>query len=139
MHTRYEPLVGRLDGLFNEILRPALMWDNGRAEPLPIRVDVRESAEAYSVAAELPGVKKEAIHVQIEGNEVTISAESAREDAKDGEKLLRVERFYGKTARRFALPQELDEDKAVAKFNDGVLELTLPKKTAVTGRKLAIQ
>src|ERR1700754_2077905 len=125
--TRYEPLVGRLDGLFNELFRPAFVWENGAAaEAAPIRVDVRETAEAYTVHAEIPGVAKDQIAVEIEGNEVTISAETKREPAKDGEKFLRVERFYGKTARRFALPQDLDEQKAVAKFTDGVLELTLP-------------
>ena len=138
--TRYEPLVGRLDGLFNEFLRPAFVWDNTAAqEALPIRVDVSETADAYTVAAELPGVKKDEIHVEIEGNEVTISAETRREEKKEGEKYLRLERSFGKTARRFALPQDLDETKAVAKFTDGVLELTLPKKAAVTGRKVAVQ
>jgi HSP20 family protein len=135
--ARYEPLVGRLDGLFNDFFRPALVWENN-SEPLPIRVDVRETAEAYTVAAEIPGVKKEDIAVEIEGNEVTISAETKREERKEGEKWLRTERFFGKTARRFALPQDLDEAKAVAKFADGVLELTLPKKAAVTGRKIEI-
>ena len=117
--TRYEPLVGRLDGLFNELFRPAFVWENGAAaEAQPIRVDVKETAEAYTVSAEIPGVSKDRIAVEIEGNEVTISAE---------------------TARRFALPQDLDEGKAQARFADGVLELTLPKKAAVTGRKLDIR
>ena len=135
--TRYEPLVGRLDGLFDEFLRPALVWENNAAPQ--IRVDVKETPEAYTVNAELPGIPREAIHVEIEGNEVTISAESRRDgEKKDGEKWLRTERFFGKTARRFALPQELDEAKANAKFADGVLLLTLPKKAVVTGRKLEI-
>jgi HSP20 family protein len=135
--TRYEPLTGRLDGLFDEFLRPALVWENNAAPQ--IRVDVKETPGAYTVIAELPGVPKDAIHVEIEGNEVTISAETRREaDRKEGEKWLRTERFFGKTARRFALPQELDESKAIAKFADGVLSLTLPKKAVVTGRKLEI-
>ena len=138
--TRYEPLVGRLDGLFDEIFRPAFVWENGAAaQPLPIRVDVKETAEAYTVTAEVPGLRKEDIQVEIEGNEVTISAETRREEKKENEKYLRLERTFGKTARRFALPQDLDESKAVAKLTDGVLELTLPKKAAVTGRKVAIQ
>jgi HSP20 family protein len=102
-------------------------------------VDVKETAEAYTVSAELPGLKKDEIQVEIEGNEVTISAETRREEKKEGEKYLRLERSFGKTGRRFALPQDLDETKAVARFTDGVLELTLPKKAAVTGRKVAIQ
>jgi HSP20 family protein len=137
--TYYEPLVGRLDGLLHEFLRPAYAR-SADAEPLPIRIDVRETAQAYAVQAELPGVKKDGIHVEIEGNEVTISAETEREaEPKDGEKWLRVERSYGKSARRFALPQDIDESRATARFTDGVLELTLPKKAAVTGRKLDIQ
>ncbi len=136
--NRYEPLAGRLDGLFNDFFRPALVWESN-SEPLPIRVDVRESANAYLVQAELPGVRKEDIAVEIEGNEVTISAQARREtEQKEGEKLLKSERFFGKTGRRFALPQDLDEARAAAKFADGVLELTLPKKAAVTGRKVEI-
>ena len=136
--SRYEPLVGGLDGLFNDFFRPALAWEN-RAEALPIRFDVRESAEAYAVSAELPGAKKEDIHVEIEGNEVTISAETRREsEQKDGGKWLRIERYFGKSERRFALPQEIDQSRAAARFTDGVLELTLPKKAAASGRKIEI-
>jgi HSP20 family protein len=138
--TRYEPLVGRLDNLFNEFFRPAYVWQAGTAsEPQPIRLDVKETPEAYTVSAEIPGVKKDEIHVEVEGNEVTITAETKREDSKDGERFLRVERYYGKTARRFALPQDLDDTRAQANFTNGVLELTLPKKAAVSGRKLEVK
>ena len=120
------------------LFHPAIEWENRTPTP-PIRFDVRESPEAYTVHAELPGVKKDDIHVQIERNEVTISAETRREaEPKDSDKWLRSERFVGKTGRRFALPVELDETKAGAKFIDGVLELTLPKKAPVAGRKLEI-
>ena len=123
--------------LFNDVF-PALVWEN-QTEPLPIRVDVRENADAYVVQAELPGLTRDEISVEIEGHEVTIAAEVKRAgEPKEGEKWLKNERFYGKTGRRFALPQELDEAKAVAKLADGVLELTLPKKAAVTGRKVQI-
>jgi HSP20 family protein len=137
--SRYEPLVGPLDGLFNEFFRPAFVLEQ-RAETAPIRVDVKEDAASYTVNAEIPGVKKEDINVEIEGNEVTIAAEVKRgEEAKDGQKWLRTERFYGRSARRFALPQEVDEARAEAKFADGVLELKLPKKAQVTGRRIAVQ
>jgi len=134
----YEPLVGRLDNLFNEFFRPAVRWE-ARAEALPARIDVRETPEAYVVNADLPGAKKEDIHVEIDGNEVAITAETRREaEQKDGEKWLRTERFYGKTGRRFALPVEIDEAKAAARFTDGVLELTLPKKAVATSRKIEV-
>jgi HSP20 family protein len=135
--SRYEPLVGRLDGLFNELLRPGFATD-AAAEPLALRVDVKETADAYVLTAELPGVKKEGIAVEIERNEVTISAETARTPAAEGEQWLRLERSFGKAARRFSLPQELDETRVVARFELGVLELTLPKKAAPVGRKIEI-
>jgi len=135
---RYQPLSGSLDALLNDIFRP--VWDTkGAADTLPARIDVRENDEAYVVQAELPGVKKDDIHVEIDGNEVGISAEVRREkEAREGEKWLRVERRYGKTERRFALPQDVDDARAQAKFADGVLELTLPKKVPAAGRKLQI-
>ncbi|MBL0142813.1 MAG: Hsp20/alpha crystallin family protein [Betaproteobacteria bacterium] len=136
---RYEPVTGRLDGLFNDFFRtvPACA---GASEPAPIRVDVRETPAAYVLQADIAGARKEDIHVEIEANEVQISAESRREtEAKEGERVLRTERYVGKTTRRFALPQDIDETKAEAKYTDGVLELTLPKKAAAAGRRVAIQ
>ena len=132
--TRSNGLATDLDGLLNEFFRPAFV----RTEAAPIRVDVNENNDAYTVHAELPGVKKDAIAIEIDGDTVTISAEVKREsEAKDGEKVLRSERFYGKTERRFALPAEVDEARAEAKFADGVLELVLPKK-APSVRKIQV-
>ena len=134
--TRSNGLATDLDGLLNEFFRPAFVRDT--AEVAPIRIDVKETNDAYTVHAELPGVKKEAIAIEIDGDTVTIAAEAKREtEAKDGEKLLRTERFYGKTERRFVLPAEVDEARAEAKFADGVLELVLPKK-APTVRKIQV-
>ena len=131
--SRHDPLANGLESLLGELFRP-------EAQAAPLRVDVRETAQAYVVHAELPGVKKDQIEVQIEGNEVSIAAQlGAKREVRDGEKWLRVERFQGRTARRFALPQELDESRADAKFTDGVLELTLPKKAPAAGRKIAVQ
>ena len=102
-------------------------------------MDVREIGDGYQVHAELPGVKKEDIHVTIEGNLVSISAEVKQEkEVKEGERVLRSERYFGKVSRSFQLGQEIDDGKAVAKFNEGVLELTLPKRAAMATKRLAI-
>jgi HSP20 family protein len=91
------------------------------------------------VHAEIPGVKKEDIHVTIDGSQVSISAETRQEkEIKEGEKVLRSERYYGKVSRSFSLASEIDEAAAQAKYSDGVLELSLPKKTAASSRKLTI-
>jgi HSP20 family protein len=112
----------------------------GNTQAVPMRVDVSEADGAYTVRADLPGVPKESIHVDIDGNRVTIRAEVKREsEQKDGERVLRSERYYGAFARSFALTDEIDEDKAGAKFDNGVLELTLPKKAVAGARRLSVQ
>jgi HSP20 family protein len=104
-----------------------------------MRVDVKENPDSYDVHAELPGMKKEDIHVHIDGPVVSISAERKQEkEVKEGERVLRTERYFGKVSRSFQLGQDIDEAKAAAKFTDGVLELTLPKKTEAQAKRLTI-
>ena len=131
-----------LDETFDDLLkgffvRPMTFENQAQAQ---FRVDVKEDDGAYVVQAEIPGVKKEDINVTINGNQVTISAEVKRErEDKQGEKVLRSERYYGKAYRAFSLAQDVDEASAQAKYNEGVLELRLPKKAVVTAKKLSIQ
>ncbi len=111
-------------------------------DPLPqsIKVDVKEGPDAYVVEAEIPGVARDDIHVTIDANIVTLSAEVRQMDAQaSDEKLLRSERYYGSVARSFQLPQDIDEEAARAKYDNGVLRLTLPKKRGRSGQKLAIE
>jgi HSP20 family protein len=78
--------------------------------------------------------------VSVDGDQVTLEAEVKRErEATQDERLLCVERSYGKATRSFTLPQELDEAKVEAKYRDGLLELTLPKKAAAARRQITIQ
>lgn len=135
--TRYDPF-GDLDDLLQGFfVRP--MQLEGRSVP-QFKMDVKENEKAYTVHAELPGVKKDDIQVTIEGNQVAISAETKREkEEKQGEKVLRSERYYGKLYRAFSVGSEIDDATASAKFTDGVLELELPKKAAVAGKKLTVQ
>ena len=131
-----------LDETFDDLLkgffvRPMTFDNQAQAQ---FRIDVKEDDGAYVVQAEIPGVKKEDINVTINGNQVAISAEVKRErEDRQGEKVLRSERYYGKVYRAFSLAQDVDEASAQAKYNEGVLELRLPKKAAVTSKKLAIQ
>ena len=108
--------------------------------PAQLRMDLAESDGGYVVRAEIPGVRKEDINVAIDGNQVEISAEVKNEKAAaDGEKVLRSERYFGKVYRAFALAQDIDESATSAKYADGILELTLPKKTSAAARRIAIQ
>lgn len=136
---RYDPFNELVDDLFKGFLVRPMAFE-GRAELPRMKVEVAEKNGAYLVTAELPGVKKEEIGIAIDGAQVTLTAEVKREkEVSEDERVLHSERTYGKVSRSFALPQELDEAKAEAKFRDGVLELTLPKKAAAQRKQITIQ
>ena len=138
--TRYSPFDEAFDDLFKGFFVRPVAFDDKTQPKLSIRMDVTENDKAYVVHADVPGVKKDDIHVTIDGNQVAISAEAKyQREQKDGEKVLRSERSYGKAYRAFTLAQEVDEAGAEAKYADGVLELTLPKKAATSAKTLSIQ
>ncbi len=113
---------------------------DGLPAPAQIKVDVKESDKAFTVAAEVPGVAKEDIHVSIDGNVVTLRAEIKQQDSQSqDEKVLRTERYFGAVSRSFQLPQDIDQNQAKAKYDNGVLLLTLPKKAAGGSQRLAIE
>lgn len=132
-------------GLFDDLFRdvaPGFFVKPLHGDPLPaqIKVEVRETPQAYQLQAEIPGVNKEDIHVQVDGNVVSLRAEVKQQDSQtDGEKLLRSERFYGAVARSFQLPQDIDNTLSKARYDNGVLTLTLPKKSVVAGQRLVIE
>ena len=112
-------------------------------EPLPsperIKVDVKENSDNYTVQAEIPGVNKEDIDISIEGNMVTLRAEVKQQDTQTrDDKVLRSERYFGAVSRGFQLPQDIDQSQAKAKYDNGVLTLTLPKKQGNGSKRLAI-
>jgi len=135
--TVYHPFAqSSLDELFRGFFRPVRV----EKAAAPIRMDVVETENAYVVKAEIPGVAKDDIQVSIEGSEVTIGAEvKAESETNDGQRVVRSERYSGSVYRAFTLPVEIDEAASNAKYENGVLELTLSKKPAAAGRKLTIQ
>ena len=132
--SRRDPLDDFFRGFF---VRPVEYGSTTEAPQM--RVDVKEVADAFQVHAELPGIKKDDIHVHIDGAVVSISAERKQDkEAREGERVLRTERYFGQVSRSFQLGQDVDESKASARFSDGVLELNLPKKTAPQAKRLVI-
>lgn len=133
-------------GLFDDFFRdvaPSFYVRPLHGDPLPspaqIKVDVKETERAYTVLAEVPGVSKEDIQVSLDGNVVTLRAEVKQQDAQTkDEKLLRSERYYGAVSRSFQLPQDIDQSESRAKYDNGVLTLTLPKKLGGKTQRLAI-
>lgn len=143
--TRWDPFgevtrLGLFDQSFDNLMRRFIRPTSFRDEAaMTISVDVNENDNAYTVKAEIPGINKDDIRVAIEGNQVSISAEVKKEkEAKEGEKVLHSERYYGAVYRSFVLPTDVDQSKSDAKYVNGVLELTLPKKAGATAKQLEI-
>ena len=137
--TRFNPI----DDAFDNLVRGVPVWlpnlERREAAPAQFRMDVSENEREYQVLAEMPGLKKDEISITINGNEVSVSAELKHEkDAKKDDTLLHSERYFGRIQRAFTLGHEIDQASAQAKYTDGVLQLTLPKKTAAALKKLAV-
>lgn len=137
--ARFSPFDDAFDHLLRGfVVRPAAQEANATA--VRFRADIIESDKAYTVHAELPGVKKEDIQIAIDGDQLAISAETrAEKEVKEGERVLRTERYSGKYHRAFALDVAVDEDAIAARYADGVLELTLPKKAVAAAKRITIQ
>jgi HSP20 family protein len=138
--TRFDPFaIEPMSDLFQGLFRPLRGGAEGEAPLADIKVDVTESDTQYTVKAELPGVEKNDIDVKIDGNLVSISAKVERkQELKEGERVVRRERYSGAVSRSFSLASEIDEATAAAQYKDGVLSLTLPKKAASERKRLTI-
>ncbi len=142
--SRFEQFDDLFPDMFRRFMRPAAFPSAlaGFDRTNDIRVDVTETDNSYDIRAEVPGFKKDEIRVAIDGNYVSISAETKREKEEKtgkGERTLVKELYYGGASRSFSLPQDVDEKHSVAKYEDGMLKLTLPKKTETSRKTLSIQ
>lgn len=142
--TRIDPLLTRfdpfrdMDDMFSNFMTRPLLREGLEFEP-QIKMDVKEADGKYVVNAEIPGVKKDDIHVTVDGKRVSISAEVKQEkEVKEGERVIRSERSYGMASRSFSLADEVDQGKVQAKYADGVLELTLPKKPGSSRKEISV-
>lgn len=140
LFVRRQPLGVLFDDFFNPLRASGAAAPND-AQPAAVRarMDVIDKTDRFEVAVDLPGVSKDDIEVTIEGNRVKIAAQVKRDaEEKEGERVIHSERFRAGYARNFELPVEVVEDGATAAFENGVLRLTLPKRTAVAGTRLQV-
>jgi len=136
--TRYDPFADVDDFFKGFFLRP-VRFGGENVSLGQVKVDVSEDDKAYTVHAEVPGAKKDDVKVSIDGNVVSISAEVKKtREQKDGEKVVRSERYYGTVSRSFTLDSDVDEAQCNASYKDGVLELVLPKKSGGRVKQIKI-
>jgi HSP20 family protein len=131
----YNPLDRAFDRALGALL-PSVNADNGAGRA--IALDVVETPDAYIVKAELPGIAKDKIEVNVEDRDVTIGAEFLDEVEASG-KTLWKERTFSKASRSIRLPEAVDANAAQAKHVDGVLQLTLPKIAKANAKQITIQ
>ena len=135
--TRFEPIDQMFPDFFRRFALPMRLTDDVPGE---IRIDVTENDKDYAVRAEIPGAKKEDIRVKVEGNFVSISAEVKKDnEEKSGGRAVLKETYYGSASRGFSLAHEIDAKAVVAKLEDGVLKLTLPKREGGSAKTIEIQ
>lgn len=133
-------LQERMNRLFEDTLSRSHISEEGSSPGVwsPV-VDIYETEREIILKAELPGIERDQIHLEAKENTLTLKGERRFEKEVKEETLQRIERSYGKFQRTFTLPTRIDEKKVKAKYQDGVLEIRLPKSEADTARKIAIE
>jgi len=101
-------------------------------------LDVTESNDAFQIRVDLPGVSEEDIEVQVTGNRLTVSGTREAEETREGDRYVAIERAYGTFSRSFVLPDSADVDHVDAELHNGVLEIKVPKRGEMKGRKVSI-
>ncbi len=138
-----EPFLRNFERLFSDdFFRPLGFVtrpndDLGQAGWLPA-VDVRESDEAFVFTAELPGIAKEAVEISVEDGILTLSGERRFNEDDEEKNYRRIERAYGAFSRSFTLPSAVDPERIEARFQDGLLTVTVSKAEVAKARKITI-
>jgi HSP20 family protein len=148
MMTRWNPtneaanLSQRMERFFDEMVGRGL-WRSSEERPLRgawvPAVNILERGDAMVITADLPGLKAEDVDVTVEDGILSIRGERKLEEASEGEAYHRVERLYGIFERTFTLPNSVDVDKIDARFSNGEMVLTLPKREESKPRSVKIK
>ncbi len=139
--TGFGTLQDRINGMFEQTIRR--FYPEGeevveRRSWAP-EVDIHETEDSFVVKADLPGISKEDIQIDLKDSTLTLKGEKKFEDKISKDNYIRVERSYGTFVRSFMLPKNVDAEKIKAKYKDGVLELTLPKKEEVKPKQIKVE
>lgn len=142
--TRYAPMkdLWNLEDHFNRMFEnflPARLGGERHLGAWEPAIDVYETDKAYVLKAELPEIDEKDVHVNVEGNVLTLSGERKHEEEVKREDYHRTERFYGTFSRAFALPESVDREHIKATFKKGIMKLEMPKKEEVKPKEIKIK
>lgn len=140
MTVRHRPLRSLVDEMFEDFLAPwASPQTERRAASVPA-LNVVETDSTYRLSFELPGVKMDDVSVQVDGDQLVVSAERRFDDEKqEGDNYHRVEHRYGRFARSLSLPKDVRADQVDAAYRDGVLTVTVPKQEPSQARRIEVR
>lgn len=112
----------------DEFFKPWNEWFGGTRMLSWPAVNITENKDDYLVALAVPGMKKDDFKIDVEGNILTISSEKEESSEEKGKKFTRKEYSYSSFSRSFTLPEEVNREKIEAKYEEGILKLSLPRK-----------
>lgn len=127
-----------MDRLFEDSFVTSRSWIGGQGMTDP-SLDAYETANDVVVKAALPGIKPEDVDITLTGGLLTISGETKEETEQNDKNYIRRERRYGSFSRSVSLPEGLNGDKADAKFENGVLTLSIPKSEQIKPKKIQVK
>lgn len=130
MSTALTKVSERMPSVFDDFFKPWNEWfDNGGSRSMKVpAVNITEEKNQYLVSMAAPGLKKEDFKIDLDGNMLTISSEKEESSEEQNKKFTRKEYSYSSFSRSFTLPEEINKDGIVAKYDNGVLNITLPRK-----------
>ena len=134
----FSSLQEEMNRLFDQFFRSGGAEAGGGFRPWAPAVDIYETEDAVVLTAELPGVSKEDVSIEIHNNTLLLRGERKHEAEVKEDQYHRVERAYGTFQRAFVLPTLVDQEHVQATYKDGVLELRLPKSEAAKPKRIAI-
>ncbi len=135
-YPTYKDLGFLINDFFNTQTKDGTFGDLGKWAP---PVDIKEEKDRFLVIADLPGVEKENMHVSLEKNILTLQGSRSYEKRDNQEGFSRIERSLGEFHRQFTLPQTADEHKIKAKYKNGILEISIPKKEQALEKRIEVK
>ena len=134
-------LQERINRMFDDTIRTLHPTDGEELEKgtWAPAVDIYETNDSFVVSADLPGLNKDEIQIDLKDNTLTLKGEKKFEEKVSKDNYIRVERAYGSFVRSFTLPQNADPEKIKAKYKEGILEITIPKKEEAKPKQIKVE
>lgn len=128
-----------VDGIFSEMDKVLVPFKKGVEKLWSVSADIHETDKDYKLTFDIPGLKKEDIHIELDGNQVSIFGERKEEQKETNAKIHRVECWKGQFRRTFTLPEGVESNQVEANYENGVLQVTIPKVESAPPKRISVK